>query len=98
MPKGPKGRKRPAGGPHSGSIDTWSPRTELERTVFAALILAGEPVNCRRLAELWLSRGSPKEGCAARRRDPQDGQYPGAENRDRSPLRSSRERAATLWR
>ena len=33
-------------------VPTWSPRTELERTVFAALFLAGEPVNNRRLAEL----------------------------------------------
>jgi hypothetical protein len=28
------------------------PRTEVERAVYAALILAGEPVNNRRLAEL----------------------------------------------
>jgi hypothetical protein len=34
------------------SAPAWSPRTELERTVFAALYLAGEPVNNRRLAEL----------------------------------------------
>jgi hypothetical protein len=31
---------------------TWSPRTELERTVFAALILAGEPVNNLKLPAL----------------------------------------------
>ena len=30
----------------------WMPQTEVERTVYAALILAGEPVNNRRLAEL----------------------------------------------
>ncbi len=30
----------------------WTPRTQLEKTVFAALYLAGEPVNNRRLAEL----------------------------------------------
>ena len=30
----------------------WMPATEIERAVFAALILAGEPVNNRRLAEL----------------------------------------------
>ena len=31
---------------------TWTPTREFERAVFAALILAGEPVNNRRLAEL----------------------------------------------
>jgi hypothetical protein len=30
----------------------WMPTTEIERAVYAALILAGEPVNNRRLAEL----------------------------------------------
>jgi hypothetical protein len=30
----------------------WTPATEMERAVYAALILAGEPVNNRRLAEL----------------------------------------------
>jgi hypothetical protein len=30
----------------------WVPRTELERTVYAALILAGQPVNNRRLATI----------------------------------------------
>ena len=30
----------------------WMPATDIERTVFAALILAGEPINNRRLAEL----------------------------------------------
>jgi hypothetical protein len=30
----------------------WMPATEIERAVYAALILAGEPVNNRRLAEL----------------------------------------------
>ena len=30
----------------------WMPATEIERAVFAALILAGEPINNRRLAEL----------------------------------------------
>ena len=32
-------------------VPTW-PRTEVERAVYAALVLAGEPVNNRRLAEL----------------------------------------------
>ena len=31
---------------------TWVPSKEFERAVYAALILAGEPVNNRRLAEL----------------------------------------------
>jgi hypothetical protein len=31
---------------------TWEPTREFERAVYAALILAGEPVNNRRLAEL----------------------------------------------
>jgi len=31
---------------------TWQPTREIERAVYAALILAGEPVNNRRLAEL----------------------------------------------
>ena len=31
---------------------TWQPSREFERAVYAALILAGEPVNNRRLAEL----------------------------------------------
>jgi len=30
----------------------WLPRTEVERAVYAALVLAGAPVNNRRLAEL----------------------------------------------
>jgi hypothetical protein len=30
----------------------WTPATEIERAVYAALIVAGEPVNNRRLAEL----------------------------------------------
>jgi hypothetical protein len=30
----------------------WLPATEIERAVYAALILAGEPVNNRRLASL----------------------------------------------
>jgi len=33
-------------------VPTWQPTREFERAVFAALILAGEPVNNRRLAEL----------------------------------------------
>ena len=35
-------------------MPTWQPilRTEVERAVYAALVLAGEPVNNRRLAEL----------------------------------------------
>ncbi len=33
-------------------VQTWMPRTEVERAVYAALVLAGEPVNNRRLAEL----------------------------------------------
>jgi hypothetical protein len=31
---------------------TWMPKTEMERTVYAALILAGEPVNTLKLAAL----------------------------------------------
>jgi hypothetical protein len=31
---------------------TWIPTRDIERAVYAALILAGEPVNNRRLAEL----------------------------------------------
>jgi len=30
----------------------WLPKSELERAVYAAFVLAGEPVNNRRLAEL----------------------------------------------
>ena len=30
----------------------WMPATEIERAVYSALILAGEPINNRRLAEL----------------------------------------------
>jgi hypothetical protein len=30
----------------------WMPQTEVERTVYAALILAGEPVNNLKLADL----------------------------------------------
>jgi hypothetical protein len=33
-------------------VQPWIPTREFERAVFAALILAGEPVNNRRLAEL----------------------------------------------
>ena len=33
-------------------LQPWVPKSELERTVVAALLLAGEPVNNRRLAEL----------------------------------------------
>jgi hypothetical protein len=33
-------------------VPTWMPSKEFERAVYAALILAGEPVNNRRLAEL----------------------------------------------
>ena len=49
------------------------PTREIERAVYAALILAGEPVNNRRLAELMgcvtTSRLTP--GCPARGDDPQ---------------------------
>jgi hypothetical protein len=38
---------------------TWSPTRDIERAVYAALILAGEPVNNARLAELM--RVSPGE-------------------------------------
>ncbi len=41
----------------------WMPATEIERAVYAALILAGEPVNNRRLAELMgCSRERPQSG------------------------------------
>ena len=33
-------------------LPTWMPTRDIERAVYAALILAGEPVNNRRLAEL----------------------------------------------
>ena len=33
-------------------LQPWMPTKEFERAVFAALILAGEPINNRRLAEL----------------------------------------------
>jgi hypothetical protein len=33
-------------------VQPWQPSREFERAVYAALILAGEPVNNRRLAEL----------------------------------------------
>ncbi len=33
-------------------VPTWQPSREFERAVYAPLILAGEPVNNRRLAEL----------------------------------------------
>ena len=33
-------------------VPTWQPSRDFERAVYAALILAGEPVNNRRLAEL----------------------------------------------
>jgi hypothetical protein len=38
---------------------TWIPTRDIERAVYAALILAGEPVNNRRIAELM--RVSPPE-------------------------------------
>ena len=51
----------------------WMPKTESERTVYAALILAGEPVNNLKLAALM--GVSPGEvlttGRPARGRDPQ---------------------------
>jgi hypothetical protein len=49
------------------------PKTEVERTVYAALILAGEPVNNLNLAALMgVSPGeSSRRVGAARRRDPQ---------------------------
>jgi len=33
-------------------VQPWQPSRDIERAVYAALILAGEPVNNRRLAEL----------------------------------------------
>jgi hypothetical protein len=43
-------------------------RTEVERAVYAALILAGEPVNNRRLAELMdCSPGEPLGGSPSSR-------------------------------
>ncbi len=44
---------------------TWFPRSELERTVYAALVLAGEPVNNRRLAELMLCSPGHASKCVA---------------------------------
>jgi hypothetical protein len=46
----------------------WNPTREFERAVFAALILAGEPVNNRRLAELMAcSPGKPHGGSPSSR-------------------------------
>ena len=52
---------------------TWIPTRDIERAVYAALILAGEPVNDRRLcgADGLLPRRVLTAGRAARRRDPQ---------------------------
>ncbi len=48
-------------------VPTWQPSREFERAVVAALILAGEPVNNRRLAELMqCSPGEASRPCAAR--------------------------------
>ncbi len=38
--------------PATAATATWMPTRDIERAVYAALILAGEPVNNRRLAEL----------------------------------------------
>ena len=62
------------GRPHSG-LDA---ARDFERAVFAALILAGEPVNNRRLAELMgcSSGRGIKRVAQARRSDPQGPQRP----------------------
>jgi hypothetical protein len=54
-------------------VQPWQPSREFERAVYAALILAGEPVNNRRLAELMAcSPGeASRRGRATRGRDPQ---------------------------
>ncbi len=41
------------------------PRTEVERAVYAALVLAGEPVNNRRLAELMRCSPAHASRCVA---------------------------------
>jgi hypothetical protein len=48
---------------------SWVPRTEVERTVYAALILAGEPINNLRLAALM----GVSAGVASRRVTQLDG-------------------------
>ena len=44
-----KGKTKPK---RADLSQAWMPATEVERAVFAALVLAGEPINNRRLAEL----------------------------------------------
>jgi len=41
------------------------PRTEVERAVYAALVLAGEPINNRRLAELMRCSPAHASRCVA---------------------------------
>jgi hypothetical protein len=48
-----KGKTKPKTKPKRADLNpAWMPATEIERAVYAALILAGEPINNRRLAEL----------------------------------------------
>ncbi len=43
----------------------WQPATEIERAVYAALVLAGEPVNNRGLAELMRCSPAHASRCVA---------------------------------
>ena len=57
LPQGGQGLVKTQGEPAEPEIlapvqSVWMPRTELERTVYAALVLAGEPVNNLKLAAL----------------------------------------------
>jgi hypothetical protein len=62
---------------HVEVLQPWMPTREFERAVFAALILAGEPINNRRLAELMdCSPGEASRGRPTRRGDPQSPQGP----------------------
>ena len=47
-----RGKATPVGRGVAPVQPAWTPRTEVERAVYAALVLAGEPVNNRRFAEL----------------------------------------------
>ena len=53
LPQGGRGWSKEKTKPKRADLSrAWMPATEIERAVYAALILAGEPVNNRRLAEL----------------------------------------------
>jgi hypothetical protein len=60
-----KRRKPPAPEPQVEVLPVFLPRTEVERAVYAALVLAGEPVNNRRLAELMRYSPAHASRCVA---------------------------------